>query len=299
MSNFVDEMPSLTYKNCEEARNQLENKEDCLVFFKSIYFSVMKRLMEILSCSAGDIMFVFTKDKVKMNTLNQNQAIVIHLELNAKEKMTYFQKEKCYLAVNSRDFYKKCFKIKDRKSIMYWRILKNEPKNCKLSYLSGPKGNIISSFNLMSNQEETTSFSCSGFHFTIEIKIKSATFHRLISEREKNDTFELILNGRSLIIQCCDNLSISRSDVILEDGESVIFPQEEDMPDEAKNGKPISFGEFSVRKLNLFYKTTGISEDMKLHLNTDDPTKPIATEYLLTGDLGKLFVFYKRIKHSI
>jgi hypothetical protein len=298
MSNFVQELSSkVKFKTAEEARNYFESsKDDCLVFFKCIYFSVMKKLMEILSVASGDVMFVFTKDKVKMNTLNKNQQIVIHLELNAKEKMTYTQiNQQCYLAVNSREFYKKCFKIKDRKSIMYWRILQDEPKNCKVSYLSGKNGNIVSSFNLMSIQEETTSFSCSGFDFSVDIKIKSSTFHRLISEREKNDTFELILDGRSLIIRCCNNLSISREDVILEDGETVIFPDH--MPEETK--KPISFGEFSVRKLDLFYKTTGISENLILHLNTDDPEKPISTQYILDGGLGNLFIFYTRVQPTI
>lgn len=280
------------FEDGDEAREYFENsKKDCIVFFKSIFFSVIKRIMEILSVSSGDILFVFGKEKILMNTLNKNQGIIIHLELNAKDKMVYNQKETCSLAVNSSDLYKKCFKIKDRSSILYWRVLNNCPKNFKLSYLSGPKGNIATSFNLLSKQNDVTSFSFKNFNFTLKIEIKSATFHRLLSERYKTETFELILHNKTLNMRCCNTLSFSRSDRIMHDGETVIFPDQ--MPEETKN-KKISFGEFNVGKLNLFYKTTGIAQDLILHLNTLDPTKPICTQYLLNGELGSLFVIYKK-----
>ena len=264
--------------------------EDCIVYLKIVHFNTFKKLFEILASACGNIAFVFNSDRILMNTMNETQSFVLHLELFAKEKMTYRFNQQCIMYINARELYNDVFKIKDKKSICYLYVKKAQPENFYVTYLSC-EGGVASTFELVSREEDVPKYTFPTFQFTLSVTLKSQLFHRLVSERKKPDNFELIVKNRSIVLNSDGILTSKRYDVIYEP--MVIFPKlSAEMIEKLK--KPVSIGEFAVRKINLFYKLPAISEHVTLHMNTDDPGEPLACEYKLAGELGVLWVFFSK-----
>lgn len=275
----------------EQERIRLENLHDqCTIYLKIVHYNMIKKLFEILAGTCGVVGFVFTKDKLLMNTYNESQKMVIHLELNCEEKMTYHFQEQTIMYVNARKFYNDVFKIKDKKAILYLYRMQEE---FYLSYLT-EDGGVCTTFKIITERENCEKYTFPTFQFTMSIPIKSQLFHRLLSERKKTDTFELFVRHRCLILSSDRTISSVRGDCIYEP--QITFPTTDKLSASLQERlkEPISIGEFSVRKCNLFYKLPAISEHVVLHMNTDDPGEPLACEYKLAGELGTLFAFYEK-----
>jgi hypothetical protein len=120
------------------------------------------------------------------------------------------------------------------------------------------------------------------------------------------------MKGRTIQFISDSKLSCQRHDTLFESNKSVLFtksnnePEEELWTDKIKNADPVifesdipfSFGNFSCRKINNFYKLPSISEHVTLHLNCEKPDSPLTCEYHIGGNLGKLFLFFAREKQK-
>ena len=292
-------------------RDRLENlHKDCLIMLKIIHFNTFKKLFEILAVSCGNVALVFTKDSLLMNTLNEIQSYIIHLNLNCKDKLTYHFNQQTVLYLNCKEFYNDALRLKDKKSILYLYVLKETPTNFNLTFLSG-EGECSTSFVFRSLTENMVKkYSFPKFQFSLSCTMKSQLFHRLIGERKKTDTFELLMQGKTIQFISESKLSCRRHDVLFESNKSVLFrkssnDQEDNVnnelwtdgikntdPDIFDSDIPFSFGKFSCRKINNFYKLPSISEHVTLHLNCDKRDSPLTCEYHITGSLGKLFLFF-------
>lgn len=286
----------------EEERARLEDlPKDCLIYLKIVHYSTFKKLFEILSVSCQNVAFVFTKDSMLMNTLNEVQKYIIHLDLNCKN-LSYHFNQQTVLYINAKDFYTDALRLKDKKSILYLYILKSTPTNFNLTFLSN-EGDCSTSFVFRSLEEnQVKKYSFPKFHFTVGCTMKSSLFHRLISERKKTDNVELSIKGKTIIFDSENKLSCKRIDTLFESERSVVFSNGDDIDD--KNGRfdsdfSFSFGHFSCRKITNFYKITSISENTTLRLNYEKPDSPLTCEYKIQGDLGKLFLFFAAEKDPL
>lgn len=278
----------------EKERQRLEDlPNDCLIYLKIVHYSTFKKLFEILSVSCQNVAFVFTKDSMLMNTLNEVQKYIIHLDLNCKD-LSYHFNQQTVLYINARDFYNDALRLKDKKSILYLYILKSTPTNFNLTFLSSD-GDCSSSFVFRSLEEnQVKKYSFPKFQFNIGCTMKSSLFHRLISERKKTDNVELAIQGRTIIFESENKLSCIRKDTLFESERSVLFSKEieEQENNIFDSDVAFSFGQFSCRKITNFYKITSISENVALRLNYEKPDSPLTCEYNIQGDLGKLFLFF-------
>ena len=296
-------------------RDRLENlHKESLVMLKIIHFNTFKKLFEILAVSCGNVALVFTKDSLLMNTLNEVQSYIIHMNLNCKEKMIYHFNQQTVLYLNCKEFYNDALRHKDKKSILYLYVLKQTPTNFNLTFLSG-EGECSSSFVFRSLAENMVKkYSFPKFQFSVSCTMKSQLFHRLIGERKKTDFFELLMKGKTIQFISESKLSCKRHDVLFESDKSVLFTKsnnEDDNnselwtdgvkntdPDIFDSEIPFSFGNFSCRKINNFYKLPSISEHVTLHLNCDKADSPLTCEYHIGGSLGKLFLFFAAEKNK-
>lgn len=295
----------MTLQNQE--RERLENlHKESLIMLKIIHFSTFKKMFEILAVSCGNVSLVFTKDSLLMNTLNEMQKYIIHLNLNCREKMIYHFNQQTVLYLNCKEFYNDALIHKDKKSILYLYVLKETPTNFNLTFLSG-EGECSSSFVFRSLSENMVKkYSFPKFQFSVSCTMKSQLFHRLIGERKKTDVFELLMKGKTIQFISESKLSCKRHDILFESNKSVLFTNNKENinselwtdglqntdPDIFDSERPFSFGTFSCRKINNFYKLPSISEHVTLHLNCDKPDSPLTCEYHIGGNLGKLFLFF-------
>jgi len=281
----------------KQERERLENLHtECLIYLKIIHFGTFKKLFEILAVSCGNVAFSFTKESLLMNTMNEVQKYIVHLDLRCdSENLTYYFEQPTVLYINAKEFYNDALRLKDKKSVLYLYIRRDSPTNFNLNFLSST-GDCSTSFIFRSlNENRVKKYSFPKFHFNLSCTMKAQLFHRLIGERKKSDTFELIIQGKTLQFHSDNKISSERKDTLFESERSVLFartPESVRAIEMLHPDIPFLLGRFSCRKINSFYKLPSICENVTLHLNYEKPDSPLTCEYKICSNFAKLFLFF-------
>jgi len=244
-----------------------------LMDFHTVQGTTIKSLFESMKEILNDVNLRFDKSGLKVTAMDGNKCACVHIKLDASK----FEKYYCFrddvvAGVNMVSLYK-LIKTIGGKDTVNMTIYKKTPYELNINFHNDQKNTETRSvLKLLDINEDI--YSIPDVEFDSQINMPSVDFQKycrdlsIISEvltiKSSNKTLELIADGdfakqHISIQQTCNGMNISKSTKVVE-------------------------GKYSIKYLNLFTKSTNLSNIVELYLMTGYPL--IMLYYV--GNLGKL-----------
>jgi len=244
-----------------------------LMDFHTVQGTTIKSLFESMKEILNDVNLRFDKSGLKVTAMDGNKCACVHIKLDASKFEKYYcQRDNIVAGVNMVSMYK-LIKTIGSKDTVNMTIYKKTPYELNINFHNDQKNTETRSILKLLDINEDI-YTIPDVEFDSQINMPSVDFQKhcrdlsIISEvltiKSSNQTLEFIADGdfakqHISIQQTCNGMNISKSTKVVE-------------------------GKYSIKYLNLFTKSTNLSNVVELYLMNGYPL--IMLYYV--GNLGKL-----------
>jgi proliferating cell nuclear antigen len=247
--------------------------EDILVSFKTVQGTTIKGLFESLKEILNDVNIRFDKTGMKITAMDGNKCACVHIKLDSDKFEQYQCNSNMVTAgVNMSSLFKLVKTIGSHDTVSFV-IYKNKPFELHIFFSNEVKNTSTTSILKLLDIDEDI-YQIPDVQFDSQINMPSVDFQKYC---------------RDLSV-ISDYVEIKSSDTILEFNAFGDFANQKIQINQTSNGMIITksnktvSGKYSLKYLNLFTKSTNLSNIVEMYLMTNYPL--ILVYYV--GNLGKL-----------
>jgi proliferating cell nuclear antigen len=247
------------------------------LFVKTVQTSAIKVLFETLKEILVDVSIEFTKEHVKIMSIDSSETAIVHMKLLACEFEYYeINKPSVSVGINSAMFFKLIKSISNSETISFYIKIEDETK-LGISIENSEK-NSITNYSLSLLDYVQKPFPFEDPEFQSVITMPSSDFQKILRDMNNlsSDYIEIKSVGEQLILHCKGRL-VDRKTILGNNKKGFNFTKTSD-------NEEIIQGYFNIKFLLLFTKATNLSQSVCIYLKNNFP---IILEYSV-GSLGKI-----------
>ena len=246
--------------------------ENCVLYLQTVQSSVIKTLCDVLKETLNDVNFIFDDHGMKLMAMDGAHVALVHLRLEGERFETYHCEERLQVGLNMNNLFKLTKTITNMDIITFF-IKKDNLHEFGVKIENADK-NTSTVFNLKMLDIDEDELRIPNVQLDSVITMQSNDFQRMCRDMMNiSDIIEITSHNNQLKLSCNGDFA-SQETIIGEANHGLKC---------ANTDEPIS-GRFSLKYINLFTKSTNLSNVVELHLL---PAFPLMLRYNV-ANLGTL-----------
>jgi proliferating cell nuclear antigen len=247
--------------------------DDCLLVIQTVQSSVIKTLCDVLKETLNDVNFIFDDKGMRLMAMDGAHVALVHLRLDGDRFETYHCEEKIQVGLNMNNLFKLTKTITNMDIVTFF-IQKNNRHEFGVKIENADK-NTSTIFNLKMLDIDEDELRIPDIKLDSVITMQSNDFQRMCRDMMNiSDIIEITSDNNQLKLSCNGD-----------------FASQETVIGEANHGlkcanqveEPIS-GRYSLKYINLFTKSTNLSNLLEIYLK---PNFPLMLKYNV-ANLGSI-----------
>lgn len=241
--------------------------------FKTVQSHSLKTLFEVLKDILTDVNIIFDENGVKIMAMDGNHIALIHLKLEADKFESFYCKQKTMIGVSMISFYKLMKTISN--SDIVSMSMDEDNTDILNIHIENPDKNTKTNFNLKLLDLNEEELDIPDVEIDCIITMGSNEFQKLCRDMTHLKDTVCISSQNNQISFSCEGDFANWETIIGETNHGLTFNKESD--------ECIS-GEYSLKYINLFTKSTNLCSTIELYLKKD---YPLIMKYNV-GNLGEI-----------
>tara|TARA_Y100000816_G_scaffold282166_1_gene257526 strand:- start:154 stop:921 length:768 start_codon:yes stop_codon:yes gene_type:complete len=225
----------------------------------SVQSNSIRTLCDVLKETLNDVNFVFTEDGLKVMAMDGSNVALIHLKLYADRFEHYYCKHKIYVGLNMSIFFKLIKTITNTDTVCFYIDSENTHEFCVKIENADKNSNTLFKLKMLDIDED-------------ELKIPDIELESVITM--PSNEFQRICRD---MMNISDSIKIESTDNHLKLSCEGEFASQETVIGETTHGLNVNKntttigGRYSLKYINLFTKSTNLSNTLDIYLKNDFP----------------------------
>lgn len=233
---------------------------DCnLLELQTVQSNVIKILCDVLKETLNDVNFIFDKDGMKVMAMDGSHVALIHLKLHADKFEYYKCTERLQVGLNMSNLFKLIKTVTNMDTITFFITNENRHEFC--INIENADKNSKTTFKLKMLDIDETELRIPDIELQSVISMPSSDFQRMCRDMINISDHVIMTSGKNTFKLACEGDFASQETEIGEANHGMSFTNCTDHID----------GKFSLRYLNLFTKSTNLSNTLNIYLKKDFP----------------------------
>ena len=219
----------------------------------------IRTLCDVLKETLNDVNFVFTEEGLKVMAMDGSNVALVHLRLYADRFEHYYCKHKFYVGLNMATFFKLIKTITNTDTVSFYIDSEHTHEFCLKIENADKNSNTLFKLKMLDIDED-------------EIKIPEIQLDSVITM--PSNEFQRICRDMMNIAEFIEIVSTNNQLKLSCEGE---FASQETIIGETTHGLNVNNtnntigGKFSLKYINLFTKSTNLSNTLDIYLKNDFP----------------------------
>lgn len=243
------------------------DKDKYYLQLNTVRSSAIRILFESLKEILTDVNIIFSKDHVKISSMDGSKISMVHLKLNTCEFEHYYCENDLSLGVNITSLFKLIKTVNNSDTLSFF-VEKTNPSKLNIRIQNADK---ITTYRYQLLEIDNAEFTIQPKEFDFTITMPSGDFQKICRDMNNMgaDKVEIKSINDKLVFSCTGDIAEQETIV---GGKDVI------------NSSNVTQGVFSLKFLLLFTKATNLCNTINIYLTND---YPIIIEYSVAS-LGKV-----------
>jgi len=244
-----------------------------LVFFKSVQSGAFRTLIEVLKDVLNDINLMFDESGIKVMAMDGSKVALIHLKLHATNFEEFYCKKKFNAGLSVISLYKLMKTITNSDTVTMYITEQNNNELC--IKIDNSDSNRSTTFKLKLLDIDNKEIKVPDVDINCIVTMPSSDFQRMCRDMSNiSDIVEITCCKETLSFKC-DGDFASQNTTIGEATHGMNFNK--------KDNVEIT-GKYALKYINLFTKSTNLSNTIELYLK---PNYPLILKYNV-ANLGEI-----------
>ena len=226
---------------------------------QTVQSNVIKILCDVLKETLNDINFIFNESGIKVMAMDGSHVALIHLKLNADKFEYYKCTERMQVGLNMANLFKLIKTVTNLDTITFYVTSDNRHEFC--INIENADKNSKTTFKLKMLDIDETELRIPDIELKSVITMPSNDFQRMCRDMINISDLVIMTSFANTFTLSCEGDFASQETQIGEANHGLTF---------YKCDEKIS-GKFSLRYLNLFTKSTNLSNTLDIYLKKDFP----------------------------
>jgi proliferating cell nuclear antigen len=226
---------------------------------QTVQSNVIKILCDVLKETLNDINFIFDEHGIKVMAMDGSHVALIHLKLHASKFEYYKCTERMQVGLNMSNLFKLIKTVTNLDTITFYITSDNRHEFC--INIENADKNSKTTFKLKMLDIDETELRIPDIELQSVITMPSNDFQRMCRDMINISDLVIMTSGANTFTLSCEGDFASQETQIGEANHGLTFLN----CDEKISGK------FSLRYLNLFTKSTNLSNTLDIYLKKDFP----------------------------
>ena len=243
------------------------------LFFKTVQSSALRTLVEVLKDVLNDINVTFDETGIKIMAMDGSHVALIHMKLESEKFEEYYCDEKMNVGMCVSSLYKLMKTISNNDTVAMF-ISKDNPNELGIQIENADK-NSSTTFRLKLLDINSDDLNIPDVDINCIVTMPSNEFQRMCRDMLNiGDTIEISSTDEGLKFNCEGDFA-SQETLIGETTHGLSF---------CKKDKVDISGKYALKYINLFTKSTNLSNTIQLYLK---PNYPLILKYAV-ANLGEI-----------
>jgi proliferating cell nuclear antigen len=244
-----------------------------LLYLQTVQSSALRTLVEVLKDVLNDINLIFDETGIKVMAMDGSHVALIHMKLHAENFEKYECKQRFDAGLSLQALYKLMKTVSNNDTVSIFIEEQNTNELCL--HIENADRNSSTTFKLKLLDIDSNELSIPDVEINCVVTMPSNDFQRMCRDMSNvGDNVEIVCENQKLIFRC-DGDFASQETVIGEATHGMTF---------SKNDDEIISGIFALKYINLFTKSTNLSNTIELYLK---PNYPLILKYNV-ANLGEI-----------
>ena len=234
--------------------------EDNILFLQTVQSSALRTLVEVLKDVLNDINLIFDETGVKVMAMDGSKVALIHMKLYAENFEEYYCKQRFDAGLSLSALHKLMKTVSNSDTVSLYIKETNTNELC-LSIENADR-NCSTTFKLKLLDIDNNELNVPDVEINCIVTMPSNDFQRMCRDMSNvGENVEIVCENQKLIFKCNGDFA-SQETIIGEATHGLNF---------SKNDDDVISGTFALKYINLFTKSTNLSNTIELYLKPDYP----------------------------
>lgn len=230
-----------------------------LLELQTVQSNVIKILCDVLKETLNDINFIFDENGIKVMAMDGSHVALVHLKLDAKNFEYYKCKGRLQVGLNMANLFKLIKTVTNLDTITFFITEDNRHEFC--INIENADKNSKTTFKLKMLDIDETELRIPDIELKSVITMPSNDFQRMCRDMINISDLVTMTSYSNTFTLTCEGDFASQETQIGEANHGLTF----------SNCNECITGKFSLRYLNLFTKSTNLSNTLEIYLKKDFP----------------------------
>ena len=232
---------------------------ETILVLQTVQSNALRILSEVLKETLNDINFCFDETGMKVMAMDGSHVALVYLKLHADKFEKYMCEQELLVGLNMTSFHKLMKTVTNNDTVTFF-IEKNKPHEFGIKIENADK-NSCTTFHLKMLDIDEHEINIPDVELDSQISMPSNEFQKMCRDMMNiSDTIELTSANNALKLVCNGDYA-KQETVIGEATHGLSF---------TKNENEVT-GKFSLKYINLFTKSTNLSNVVNIYMKTNYP----------------------------
>lgn len=234
--------------------------DDCILVIQTVQSSVIKTLCDVLKETLNDVNFIFDESGMRLMAMDGAHVALVHLRLHGDRFETYKCEEKIQVGLNMNNLFKLTKTITNMDIITFF--IKRDNRHEFGVKIENADKNTSTVFNLKMLDIDEDELRIPNIQLDSVITMHSNDFQRMCRDMMNiSDIIEITSDNNQLKLSCNGDFASQ---------ETIIGEANHGLRCATSTDEPVS-GRYSLKYINLFTKSTNLSNLLEIYLKPDFP----------------------------
>jgi proliferating cell nuclear antigen len=234
--------------------------DDCILYIQTVQSSALRTLVEVLKDVLNDINVVFDETGIKVMAMDGSRVALIHMRLQAENFEHFYCKQRFDAGLSLSALHKLMKTVSNSDTISLY--VKDNNTNELCLNIENADRNCATTFRLKLLDIDNNELNIADVEINCIVTMPSNDFQRMCRDMANvGDNVEIVCENQTLIFRCNGDFAHQET-VIGEATHGLNF---------SKNDEDTISGVFALKYINLFTKSTNLSNTIELYLKPDYP----------------------------
>lgn len=239
--------------------------DDCVLVIQTVQSSVIKTLCDVLKETLNDVNFIFDETGMRLMAMDGAHVALVHLRLHGDRFETYKCNEKIQVGLNMNNLFKLTKTITNMDIITFF--IKNDNRHEFGMKIENADKNTSTVFNLKMLDIDEDELRIPNIQLDSVITMQSNDFQRMCRDMMNiSDIIEITSDNNQLKLSCNGDFASQ---------ETIIGEANHGLRCTTNSEEPV-VGRYSLKYINLFTKSTNLSNLLEIYLK---PNFPLMLKY--------------------
>jgi proliferating cell nuclear antigen len=239
--------------------NQNEEEEDYILKVQTVQSHVIKILCDVLKETLNDVNFLFDETGMRVMAMDGSHVALVRLRLNAPNFESYLCKEKLQVGLNMNNLFKLIKTVTNIDIITFF--ITNDNRHEFGVRIENADKNTQTTFRLKMLDIDEVEIRIPDIQLDSVITMPSNDFQRLCRDMLNIDETIIMTSSNNSLRLACNGDFASQETIIGEANHGLTFTKCDDDV----------VGKFSLKYINLFTKSTNLSNTLEIYLKPNFP----------------------------